>query len=149
MQQNGKNRSKERKEDRKEIPLLKGSSQDWMAIKEVLEKTLSCELSALCLSKLLTRDGAGCQGDTPPSSRTMALTKQPIHSCDVSSTTNTDVGVLWAELVCVGLCISWWEELHLKNRCVIFLPQQRSWSGSTGYLKHIHYDYNRVHCLAC
>lgn len=59
-----------------------------------VKKPLSCELSASCQSKLLARDGAGCQGDTPPSSRTMALTNQPIHSCDVRSNDNSDVGVL-------------------------------------------------------
>lgn len=54
-------------------------------------------IRGLCQSKLLARDGAGCQGDTPPSSRTMA---QPIHSCDVSNTANSDA-VLY-EPVCCG-----------------------------------------------
>lgn len=65
---------------------------------ERVKTPLSCKLSALCQSELLARDGAGCQGDTPPSSRTMALTNQPIHFCDVSSTGNSDVSVLQARV---------------------------------------------------
>lgn len=62
-----------------------------------VKKLPSCLGSSfLCQSKLLTRDRVGCQGDTPPSSRTKALKNQPIHSCDMSSADNSDVAVLWA-----------------------------------------------------
>lgn len=75
---------------------LEGSNQVLTLIGRVKEerKPLSGEPSALCQAELLARDEAGCQGDTPPSSRTVALTNQPIHSCDVSSTGNSDVSVL-------------------------------------------------------
>lgn len=59
-----------------------------------VKKLLSCESRTPCQSKLLTRDEVGCQGDTSPSSRTKALTNQPIHSCDMSSADNSDMAEL-------------------------------------------------------
>ncbi|KAK5852890.1 hypothetical protein PBY51_006725 [Eleginops maclovinus] len=73
---------------------LQGSNQDGMAMEGQIRSARLPAIRGLCQSKLLARDGAGCQGDTPPSSRTMALTNQPIHSCDVSSTANSDAGAL-------------------------------------------------------
>lgn len=58
-----------------------------------VKKPLSFQLSATRGSKLLDVDRAGNQGDTTPSSRTMALTNQPIHPCDVDGGDISDVCV--------------------------------------------------------
>lgn len=96
-----------------------------------VKEPLSCELSVPWQSKLPVRDGASYQGDTPPSSRTMAFTNLPIHSYDVSSNDNSDMRVLWACACGASSCAS------------------SSWSGSTDDLEQTLTIIKSVHHIAC